>query len=544
MDVGKARLVMVLHSHVPWVMGCGRWPFGEEWVYEIAWSCYLPLIRCFRRLAADGIPANVTLSVTPVLMEQLASCEFRQGFISYLGDRKLRVIEDRSAFQRDGKHELAALTRWAEGLLDAAAQEFENLGRDIPRELARLAAQGSIELMTSAATHPYLPLLRRDLSRRLQVNAGKAMFRRIAGLNPQGFWLPECAYSPGLEWVIQEAGYSYTVLDAAALQGSRPGLREGARRSRAGHSTYTGSGGSDGSSSRVARRPGSRGYGSGAWMQPDPGGGRPLDRVYMLADSSVAAFVRHTELCSQVWSRWIGYPGDFEYREFHVQSPVSGMRYHRVTDANGDLGSKQPYRPDAAVAKARAHAAHMLQKVRLAAERSNSNTPVLTLAFDTELFGHWWFEGPVFLEHLIRLAASDDELEVRTGSQVVGRLPALGAGRIQARESSWGEGSDHSVWMNERSLPMWERIWELEDGLEQVYPRLSAKAGADDDGGPLWPDDPFGAEDDANALIREFLLATASDWEFLLYTGTASSYPKLRFETHAPACEDLLRRLA
>ena len=409
MDVGKARLVMVLHSHVPWVMGCGRWPFGEEWVYEIAWSCYLPLIRCFRRLAADGIPANVTLSVTPVLMEQLASCEFRQGFISYLGDRKLRVIEDRSAFQRDGKHELAALTRWAEGLLDAAAQEFENLGRDIPRELARLAAQGSIELMTSAATHPYLPLLRRDLSRRLQVNAGKAMFRRIAGLNPQGFWLPECAYSPGLEWVIQEAGYSYTVLDAAALQGSRPGLREGARRSRAGHSTYTGSGGSDGSSSRVARRPGSRGYGSGAWMQPDPGGGRPLDRVYMLADSSVAAFVRHTELCSQVWSRWIGYPGDFEYREFHVQSPVSGMRYHRVTDANGDLGSKQPYRPDAAVAKARATPPTCSRRC---AWRRNGRIPhpVLTLAFDTELFGHWWFEGPVFLEHLIRLAASDDEL--------------------------------------------------------------------------------------------------------------------------------------
>lgn len=501
MGAKKARLAIVLHSHLPWVMGCGKWPFGEEWLYEIAWGCYIPLIRGFSRLETEDIDAAVTFSVTPVLLEQLASEGFKQGFADYLRDRKLRVEQDRARFTEEGSTELANLTRWMDAQLDAAIHEFEAMDRDIPGALARLAEAGRIELATSAATHGYLPLLKRDFSRRLQLGAGRAVFERITGIAPRGFWLPECAYRPGLEKLIEEAGYAYTVLDSTAVEGGQP------------------------------RSP----YGESARTVPPTG--RAADRVYLLGDSNLVALPRNAELCSQVWSKWIGYPGDFEYREFHRQNEGSGMRYYRVTDARQDLGSKQPYRPARALARAAEHAAHMLSKVKALAVESKAAQPVFTLAFDTELFGHWWFEGPVFLEHLARLVASDDTVTMATGSQVIQGANMAGVERIDAMESSWGVNSDHSVWMNERSLHMWERIWQLEAGLEPFQTKLAGESGRS------WPENPFCGEGAVNALAREFLLATASDWEFLLYTGTASHYPELRFEAHASACERALAAL-
>ena len=132
MDRNRPMLAIVLHSHLPWVMGCGRWPFGEEWIYEIAWSCYVPLVRCFRSLAREGIPANVTVSITPVLAQQLASDAFKRGFAEYLKDRVRRVGEDRAAFLADGRTELAKLTFWMEDQVKLALSEFEAMGRDLP----------------------------------------------------------------------------------------------------------------------------------------------------------------------------------------------------------------------------------------------------------------------------------------------------------------------------------------------------------------------------------------------------------------------------
>lgn len=501
MGAKKAKLAVVLHSHLPWVMGCGRWPFGEEWIYEIAWGCYIPLIRSFSKLETEGVNAAVTFSVTPVLLEQLASSAFKQGFADYLRDRKLRVGDDRARFAAEGAAELAELTLWMEAQLDTAIHEFEAMGRNIPGALARLAQAGRIELATSAATHGYLPLLKREFSRKLQLGAGRAVFERITGMAPRGFWLPECAYRPGLERLIEEAGYAYTVLDATAVEGGQP------------RSPY-------GESQRTV-----------------PLTGHAADRVYLLGDSSVSVLPRNPELCSQVWSKWIGYPGDFEYREFHMQNQGSGMRYYRVTDAKQDLGSKQPYRPAKALARAAEHAAHMFGRVKALALESEAVEPVFTLAFDTELFGHWWFEGPVFLEHLARLAAADDSVVMATGGQILDGTDMAGVERIDAMESSWGVNSDHSVWMNERSVHMWERIWQLEAGLEPFEALLAGESGR------AWPRDPFGAPGAASELAKEFLLTTASDWEFLLYTGTASNYPELRFETHASACERALERL-
>ncbi len=505
------KLAIVLHSHLPWVMGSGKWPFGEEWIYEIAWSCYMPLVRCFRNLARRGISANVTLSITPVLGQQLACDAFKRGFVDYLEDRLRRVAEDRAAFLADGRTELARLTFWMEDQVKLALSEFEGMQYDLPGALGDLAREGSIELATSAATHAYLPLLKHDKSRRLQVRIGRIMFTEVFGVEPRGFWFPECAYKPGLEEFVADEGYDYTVLDAMAVQGGRA------------MSHY-------GESTRVV-----------------PPTGRQVDQLYRCRDSSLVIFPRVPELCAQVWSKWTGYPGDFAYREFHKQNPRSGMRYHRVTDSVGDLKTKQPYDPVAAAARAREHAAHFAAQVEAAAARSAAQSPVLTTAFDTELFGHWWFEGPVFLEEVSKLLSRSDRVKLATCSQILadaggaaGGAAGAAAGapggleRIEPQESSWGVNCDHSVWMNERTRPMWERIWEFEDVVNGSWVLTPF--------GP-WPGDFWDLQGHVDEFLREFLLMMASDWEFLMYTGTAGDYPEERFEGHRRRCAQAYERL-
>ena len=498
MDRNRPMLAIVLHSHLPWVMGCGRWPFGEEWIYEIAWSCYVPLVRCFRSLAREGIPANVTVSITPVLAQQLASDAFKRGFVEYLKDRVRRVGEDRAAFLADGRTELAKLTFWMEDQVKLVLSEFEAMGRDLPGAFAGLAREGMIELATSAATHGYLPLLKHDKSRRLQVRMGRIMFTEVFGIEPKGFWFPECAYKPGLEQLVADEGYDYTVLDAMAVQGGRA-------MSHYGEST-----------------------------REEPSTGRLVDRLYSCRDSRLVIFPRHPELCAQVWSKWTGYPGDFAYREFHKQNPRSGMRYHRVTDSVGDLKTKQPYDPAAAAARAKKHAAHFVAHVEETVAKSHAESPVFTTAFDTELYGHWWFEGPVFLEEVSRLAHQSEGVKLATCSQILAGAGATPRERIEPLESSWGVNCDHSVWMNERTKPMWEKIWELEDVVNGSWVLTPF--------GP-WPGDFWDLQGHVDEFLREFLLMLASDWEFLMYTGTAGDYPERRFEGHRRRCAEAYARL-
>ena len=494
----RPGFVIVLHSHLPWVMGCGRWPFGEEWIYEIAWDCYIPLIRSFRNLVRDGIPANITFSVTPVLAQQLASDSFKAGLVEYLKDRRRRVAADREEFLEAGETGLAKLTFWMDDQIGQALQEFEAMDRDMPRALARLAKEGCIELATSAATHAYLPLLKHDKTRHLQIRMGRVAFQEVFGMEPRGFWFPECAYRPGLEELVAGEGYAYTVLDAMAVQG-------GKAISHYGESDRT-----------------------------TPLTGRPVDTVYRCGDSELAIFPRHPELCAQVWSKWTGYPGDFAYREFHRQHPRSGMRYCRVTDSEGDLKTKKPYDPATATARAREHAAHYVRRIEGTAHRSQSRLPVLTAAFDTELYGHWWYEGPVFLEEVARLLHEADSVKPMTPSHLLADLRGMEIERIEPIESSWGVDCDHSVWMNDRTKPMWEKIWELEEIVNDSWVLTPF--------GP-WPGDFWHLQAQVDTFLREFLLMTASDWEFLMYTGTAGDYPERRFEGHRGACIKAYARL-
>src|SRR5437773_2344893 len=111
----RGTLLLVLHTHLPWVLGHGRWPHGESWLYEAAAECYLPILRLLARLETEDRKGSVTLGVTPVLAEMLSTPRFRDGFLAYLGERAGRADADRREFETSGdEYARGAAVAWSE----------------------------------------------------------------------------------------------------------------------------------------------------------------------------------------------------------------------------------------------------------------------------------------------------------------------------------------------------------------------------------------------------------------------------------------------
>jgi 1,4-alpha-glucan branching enzyme len=242
-----------------------------------------------------------------------------------------------------------------------------------------------------------------------------------------------------------------------------------------------------------------------------------LLRPYYVADSDVVAIARHDRVSSQVWSAFTGYPGDAQYREFHRKDTTSGLRYWRVTSVHKGLGEKEEYLPSRAAERAREHASHFVQVVReeLSGRSADGRDPLLAVTFDSELFGHWWFEGVDWLGLVLRELA-DSDVRVATAAEYLDREPPKE--RIALSEGSWGKNNDHSTWLNEGTAWMWDELGRLAREMD----RLRAEAPRDD---------PF-RERAARQAVRELLLAQSSDWPFLVTTGQAADYAVERFRSH------------
>lgn len=529
---GRGHFLLTLHSHLPLVLGHGRWPHGSDWLSEVTIGCYLPLIEVLQRLAGEGRRSLVTLNISPVLGEQLAHPSYRPEIETFLQQRLEAVEENRAQFERAGEGRLADLTRFWGRTYQHVLDQFRALDGDLLGAFRRLADLGAIELITCAATHGYLPLLGREESIALQLRTGVAAYTRHFGAIPQGIWLPECGYRPRYEWTppagqlrnkvrrrrrgIEEFlaahGLRYFVTDSHLLQGgaSMSAYRDyyPALRAVAGpeHPAY-----------RRDRSP----Y-------------RPYVVASRGGTGEAVAFARDPRTTLKVWSRDAGYPGDGSYLEFHKKHFPGGIRYWRVTDSKSDLGTKLIYEPEAARANADRHAAHFTQLVAqvLDAEGQRSPWPVVTCnPYDTELFGHWWFEGPEFLAGVLRrLPGADVGLETLGG--YLRFQPVSEA--ITLLEGSWGEGGDHRVWLNRDT----EWTWDMVYAAEEEFWTLA--------GGIAWEGRPL-LERVMAQLARELLLLQASDWQFLITSWAARNYAETRFAEHYAhfvRLASLVRRLA
>ena len=476
----NGRFVLVLHSHLPYVLGKGRWPFGEEWLYEVAIDTYLPLLEELEGLEQDNVPGTIAVGITPILMEQLKSPAFIDGFRAW-GDTKRKALEQDVSRLPDTPEALG-LNMFYREELNQRLRQFDVLGGDLVAAFASLQERGRLEVPTSCATHGYLPLFSNDESRRLQIRAGVATYEHWMGRKPVGFWLPECGYLPGVEHLLAEQGLRYFVADAAALEtGGAPDFVSG--------------------------------------NAPAPASADPSWTPWNIG-SDIAVFLRNPVTTQQVWSRDLSYPGDGVYREFHRRCEGSGWQYWRITSKQTALEGKELYKPNEARERAAKHAVHFASLVRGLVDQRQKLTGdpgVVVAAYDTELFGHWWYEGPSWISAVLRDLASKGSVSAVAPTTVLAERD-LPLGRLH--ESSWGSGGGHDTWMNSETSWIWDMIHSDQRRFVKLLPGLSGSAG--------------------DALLRQILLEESSDWPFLITTGQARSYGMSRFLEHHRNVRDLL----
>lgn len=563
----------VLHSHLPYARLAGRWPHGEEWIHEAASETYIPLLNALYDLRDEGVKYKITIGITPVLAEQLADRDVLDHLDEYLDDKIARAKQDVLRFRGEDEPvgvpreeaeeadlppiDRAAATAALEEDEIAAAEPpdvveekpwwvghkhleylarfyqeyFETIkdsldrryNRDLLGAFKRLQDEGYIEITTSAATHGYLPLLGRDSAIWGQLRTGIDSYRRFFGRSPRGIWLPECAYRPayytrggkirpGIEYFLRQLGLKVFFSETHLITGGAP--------------VGVAAGEAIGPYGEIKRR-----YLIPMSSQPMPSEPLTTFDAYFVSDttagpraeqhSGVAVIGRNNETGQRVWSADWGYPGDFDYREFHRKDGVSGMQYWRVSGARVDLGSKDFYHPDWAEHKVRMHAqdfAGLVERILQAHWDTGQGYGIIASNYDTELFGHWWFEGVEWLKQVLRLLAQNPKVELVTASQYVEQHTPDQV--IHLPEGSWGAGGTHFTWDNNDTHWMWAPIHEAEERMERLANQYADQYDDDLIKGVL------------NQAARELLLLESSDWPFLVTTGQARQYSVQRFSQH------------
>jgi 1,4-alpha-glucan branching enzyme len=495
----KGRVQFVLHGHMPYVLHHGTWPHGSHWLYEAALEVYLPLLALLSRR-----DMALTLGLTPVLLTQLRSPSFVDGFYAFLREQLRLVALDKQ------NPDIAEISLYWEELFSLRLQQFSDLKGDIVGGFVSQEEEGRLELLSSFATHGYAPLLSRDESIEEQLRMGLAISRAILGFTPKGIWLPECAFSPqrqedgnlrrGVDRILEEEGVSFFyVEDQAFVHARSEGLFLENRFYKVDWDA-------------VYKEP------QWAW--------RSLLEPHWVStvggSSKVAAFAREPALCAQLWSAEQGYPGDPLYLEFHKKSPQSGIRYWRVTDRSLGMEAKKLYSPQLAQERAELHAFHFVQRCAETLDQyaQSGRNGVLTCCFDAELFGHWWHEGVHFLEALDTEISRKEEILLQTGSEILSSTPPDKV--VWLPECSWGAEADHRTWLNHDTHWIWNAIHNAEHRYHAIMEQM----------GSLSEQRRIEIDDVLCRFRWNFLLLQASDWPFVISTKGAVDYGFRRFSVH------------
>ncbi|MEZ0049174.1 1,4-alpha-glucan branching enzyme [Mycobacterium sp. MAA66] len=475
---------LVLHTHLPWLAHHGRWPVGEEWLYQSWATAYLPLTRVLRTLAGEGRSHLLTLGMTPVVTAQLDDPYCLAGMAQWLSNWQLRALEATAV--RDGggapdtfnsPEALRAFGFDEHQRAGSAIEEFnshwQHGGSPVLREL--IDAE-TIELLGGPLAHPFQPLLNPRL-REFALREGLSDAQQRFAHTPGGIWAPECAYAPGMETGYAAAGVTHFMVDGPTLHG-------------------------------------------------DTTLGRPV------GESDVIAFGRDLQVSYRVWSPKSGYPGHGAYRDFHTYDHLTGLKPARVTGRNVSSESKAPYDPFRADRSIDTHVADFVNTVRrrLISESERIGRPAhVVAAFDTELYGHWWHEGPEWLARVLRALPE-------AGVQVGTLSDAINAGFVgsptELPPSSWGSGKDWQVWSGEQVADLVALNTEVVDTALTTVDKALAQDG------------PVTRDRVADQILREALLTVSSDWPFMVSKDTAAEYARYRAHLHAHATREIAGALA
>lgn len=468
---------MVLHSHLPWLANHGRWPVGEEWLYQSWSAAYLPVFDALGRLADEGRTNLLTFGITPVLAAQLDDPHCLAGMHHWLGNWQLRAHEaaliDAAAGAPGTASSVPALRELGgreHRESDWALTQFEQRWRHGASPVIRpLVESGVIELLGGPLAHPFQPLLDPRM-RAYSLEEGLADARRRWDHRPRGLWAPECAFTPGMEWDYARSGIDHFMVDGPSLRG-------------------------------------------------DTALGRPV------GGTDVVAFGRDLTVSYKVWSPKSGYPGHGAYRDFHTYDHDTGLKPARVTGKTTPPPRKKPYDPELAAAAVDRHVADFVEviRARLRAESDRIGRDALVVAaFDTELYGHWWHEGPVWLEKLLRALP---EAGIRVGTLADARAQGFVGEPIDLPESSWGSGKDWRVWAGDQVSDL---VALNDEVVAEALTHIDSL-----------PEDMRHRDPVADQVVREALLAVASDWAFMVSKDTAAEYARDRAHKHAHAMREI-----
>jgi len=490
---------LILHAHLPFVRHPEYPEFLEEdWLYEAITEVYLPLIFIFQSLHEAGAKPRLAMNVSPPLCEMLADPLLQDRYTRHLENliELARKEEHRTRKEAAEFHDVAVM--YVENLTASLGLWNDRYKRNLVSAFRELQDEGVVEIITCCATHGFLPLISTEQARRAQIQIAVANYEKHFGRQPRGIWLAECAYEPGVDLLLKEAGIEYFVSDTHAI------------------------------------------------LYGDP---RPRYGVHapVVTPNGVAVFARDVETSQQVWSAEIGYPGNAIYREFYRDigwdAPLDylkphlhadgarrhlGLKYHRITGRGIPQNKKEPYIPAMARDQAATDAAHFLgERIKQAGELRSTfdgHPPLVVSPYDAELYGHWWYEGPQFLDFFFRRAHFDqDEIEcISPGDFLDTGMP------IQVQQptaSSWGENGYYKVWINEKNSWMYPYQHDAERKMTALADEAKVQPSRFKVGSEL-------ADRILRQAARELLLAESSDWAFQIYQGTTVQYSTRRFESH------------
>ncbi len=451
----------------------------EDWFFQALLECYLPLLKVLEKsLKNRNENPKLTISLSPTLLSLLIDEDLKKRFPNWLNIR-LELLKDVPKEKKNAAEFLA------NNILDQL-NSWNLCQGDLIKRFSLLQESEVIDILTCAATHGYLPLLRENEECvKAQLSTAVKEHFRLFGIRPQGIWLPECAYYEGLDKLMLQNGIRFSILDSHGILHASP---------------------------------------------------RPRYGVYapICSTNGVAFFGRDSESTLPVWSSRHGYPGHPNYREFHRDLgwdlPIEilkrkginearplGLKLNKVTGNNISLNKKELYDPIAAENTAKTQALDYLKGRRSQLNKLSQTIerePLLIAPFDAELFGHWWYEGPIFLSELfkqsnkkgIELIRLKDALKAKVNLQLCTPCP-----------SSWGQGGFHNYWLNDSNswlISEWSKagkamVKNCNNGVDNEYEiRILEQA------------------------ARELLLLQSSDWSFILRAGTTTELAKERINRH------------
>ncbi len=482
-------LALVLHAHLPFVRHPeSDYVLEEEWLYEAITETYIPLLQVFEGLKRDGVDFKITMSMTPPLVSMLMDPLLQERY-----DKHLATLQELAEKEVD-RHRLSGHMQY---LAETYVKEFaevrrvwERCDRNLIKAFNSFAQSNNLEIITCGATHGYLPLMKMyPQAVWAQVRVACDHYEETFGRAPNGIWLPECAYYEGAERMLADAGLRYFLTDGHGLLYARPRPRFG---------TYA-----------------------------------PI-----FTPSGVAAFGRDHESSQQVWSSEVGYPGAVEYREFYRdlgwdaeyeyikpyimpngQRKNVGIKYHKITGKGLGLSDKQLYDPYWAKEKAAAHASNFMYNRERQVEHLYGimqRKPIIVSPYDAELFGHWWYEGPWFIDYLFRKTWFDQSTyEMAHLADYLRDNPTQQVSHPS--QSSWGYKGFHEYWLNDTNAWIYPHLHKATERMIE----LSRNEPADDL-----------TLRALNQAARELLLAQSSDWAFIMRTGTMVPYAVRRTKSH------------